>query len=53
MNTLRKLGIGQRAVIKKVLASGELGRRIRDMGLVPGTEVAIDPAPCATSGAGS
>jgi ferrous iron transport protein A len=32
---------GQKGVIYKVKASGELGRRIRDMGLVPGTPVEI------------
>lgn len=34
---LRKMTKGQRGVIYKVTASGELGRRIRDMGIVPGT----------------
>lgn len=34
---LRKMAKGQRGVIHKVTASGELGRRIRDMGIVPGT----------------
>lgn len=34
---LRKMAKGQKGVIHKVRASGELGRRIRDMGLVPGT----------------
>ncbi len=34
---LRKMSKGQKGVIHKVSASGELGRRIRDMGLVPGT----------------
>ena len=32
---------GQKGVISKVKAHGELGRRIRDMGLVPGTPVLI------------
>jgi len=32
---------GQRGVISKVRANGELGRRIRDMGLVPGTPILI------------
>jgi ferrous iron transport protein A len=32
---------GQRGVISKVRADGELGRRIRDMGLVPGTPILI------------
>ena len=37
--SLRMLKQGQRGVIRKVLARGELGRRIRDMGLVPGAQV--------------
>lgn len=32
---------GQRGIISKVRANGELGRRIRDMGLVPGTPILI------------
>ncbi|MCF8032300.1 MAG: ferrous iron transport protein A [Desulfarculaceae bacterium] len=39
--TLRMLKPGEQAVIAKVTAHGELGRRIRDMGLVPGTRVTI------------
>ncbi|MCB2227911.1 MAG: ferrous iron transport protein A [Desulfarculaceae bacterium] len=39
--TLRMLGPGEEAVIDKVTASGELGRRIREMGLVPGTTIKI------------
>ncbi|GAB6177483.1 FeoA family protein [Desulfobaculum senezii] len=38
---MRQLKVGQRAIIKTVGANGELGRRIRDMGLVPGTEVQV------------
>lgn len=38
---MRQLQVGQKARIASVGASGELGRRIRDMGLVPGTEVAV------------
>ena len=38
---LRKLNIGQKARIVRVQACGELGRRIRDMGLIPGTEIEI------------
>jgi ferrous iron transport protein A len=32
---------GQKGVISKVKADGELGRRIRDMGLVPGTPIQV------------
>ena len=38
---LRQLAVGQRARIAKVDAHGELGRRIRDMGLIPGAEVEV------------
>lgn len=38
---LRKMKSGQRGVIAKVSADGELGRRIRDMGLIPGTPIQI------------
>jgi ferrous iron transport protein A len=39
--TMRMLKAGERAIIKKVTARGELGRRIRDMGLVPGTTITV------------
>jgi ferrous iron transport protein A len=39
--SLRELKEGQKATIAAILASGELGRRIRDMGLMPGAEVEI------------
>ena len=38
---MRKLKLNQKGLIKMVAARGELGRRIRDMGLVPGTEFMI------------
>ena len=38
---LRQLAQGQKASIVKITAQGELGRRIRDMGLVPGMSVQI------------
>jgi|UniRef100_A0A7C4AQR5 ferrous iron transport protein A len=38
---LRKMKVNQRGRIMAVNANGELGRRIRDMGLVPGTDVMI------------
>lgn len=38
---LRGLKVGQKAVVRSVAAGGELGRRIRDMGLVPGAEIEI------------
>ena len=39
--SLRKLKIGQSAVVCAVQAGGEMGRRIRDMGLVPGAELKV------------
>lgn len=39
--SLRTLQAGQTATIATVGAAGELGRRIRDMGLVPGAQVEI------------
>ena len=38
---LRALQKGQRAIIEAIQAEGELGRRIRDMGLVPGEEIEV------------
>jgi ferrous iron transport protein A len=38
---LRNMLSGQGGVISKVTANGELGRRIRDMGLVPGTPILV------------
>jgi ferrous iron transport protein A len=38
---LRRMKENQTGVVAAVKANGELGRRIRDMGLVPGTEIAI------------
>ena len=38
---LRKMEKGQKGTIYRITASGELGRRIRDMGLVPGTEFRV------------
>jgi ferrous iron transport protein A len=36
---LRQLSVGQKAIINTITAKGEMGRRIRDMGLVPGVEL--------------
>ena len=38
---MRQMKKNQNGTIVKVKAEGELGRRIRDMGLVPGTEIKI------------
>jgi len=39
--SMRKMQKKQSGVIKAVKVGGELGRRIREMGLVPGTEITI------------
>ncbi len=39
--TLRRAQVNQKLRICSVGAPGELGRRIRDMGLIPGAEVTV------------
>ena len=39
--SMRRMRKNQRGRICAVKAHGEIGRRIRDMGLVPGTEFAV------------
>ena len=38
---LRKMSDNQAGTIASVKVAGDLGRRIRDMGIVPGTEIKI------------
>ncbi|GAB6038485.1 FeoA family protein [Fundidesulfovibrio butyratiphilus] len=38
---LRELRVNQKARVRAISAKGELGRRIRDLGIVPGTEVTV------------
>ncbi len=38
---LRDMQVNQTGIVTSVKASGELGRRIRDMGLIPGKEVKV------------
>lgn len=38
---LRQMNVEQTGVISSVKASGELGRRIREMGLVPGKQIKV------------
>ena len=38
---LRNMKKNQTGVISAIKVSGELGRRIRDMGLVPGTQITV------------
>jgi ferrous iron transport protein A len=40
--SLRKLAVNEKARIASITASGEMSRRLRDMGLVPGTLVEVD-----------
>lgn len=40
-NSLRSLSVNEKARISYITASGEMGRRLRDMGLIPGTEVKV------------
>lgn len=38
---LRQAQVNQRLRIRTITAKGELGRRIRDMGLIPNTEIRV------------
>nr|WP_155307696.1 FeoA family protein [Desulfosarcina widdelii] len=38
---MRNMQVGQTGTVASVKVGGELGRRIRDMGLVPGAEIRI------------
>ena len=38
---LRQMRVGQQGKIAAVEALGEISRRIRDMGLIPGTDVSV------------
>lgn len=39
--SLRQLPVGVKGRIAAVEAPGEMGRRIRDMGIIPGTEIFV------------
>jgi Fe2+ transport system protein A len=39
--SLRAMTINQSGIIVAVKVGGELGRRIREMGLIPGTEITV------------
>ena len=39
--SLRDLQVGDKGRIERVSVSGELGRRIRDLGLIPGTSITV------------
>ncbi|MFH2057985.1 MAG: FeoA family protein [Pseudomonadota bacterium] len=38
---LRQMSVDQTGIITRVKAKGELGRRLRDMGLIPGKEIKV------------
>ncbi|MFH0783375.1 MAG: FeoA family protein [Pseudomonadota bacterium] len=38
---MRQMAKHQSGIIKSIKVGGELGRRIREMGIVPGTEITI------------
>lgn len=38
---LRQMRVGQKGVISRIEAMGEVNQRIRDMGLIPGAPVAV------------
>ena len=38
---MRQMSKGQKGIIHSIKATGELGRRVRDMGLTPGTPIEI------------
>lgn len=39
--SLRQMKVGQKGKIAKIDAMGEVNRRIRDMGLIPGAQVSV------------
>ena len=39
--SLRQMNLEQSGIISRIKANGELGRRIRDMGLIPGKEIKV------------
>ena len=39
--SLRQLHPGQKALVTRIGTRGELGRRLRDMGIVPGTPLVV------------
>jgi ferrous iron transport protein A len=41
VTSMREMAVNQKGCIHSVTASGELGRRLRDMGLVPGTHLMV------------
>ena len=40
-HSIRNLAVNQKARISAITATGETSRRLRDMGLIPGTEIKV------------
>jgi ferrous iron transport protein A len=38
---MRKMSVNQKGIIRKISAGGDMGRRMREMGLVPETPIQI------------
>ena len=41
ITTLRHMRASEKGIVVKIKAKGEMNRRLRDMGLVPGTEITV------------
>ena len=39
--TMREMTVDQRGIVKKISGAGQMGRRIREMGLVPGVDIQV------------
>lgn len=47
ISELSKLAVGESAVISELTCTGEMRRRMMDLGIVPGTEIsALHRSPC-------
>lgn len=41
LKSLRQVASGKKAIVTAVTAEGDIGRRLREMGLSPGTEIKV------------
>ncbi|MCD6582213.1 MAG: ferrous iron transport protein A [Desulfuromusa sp.] len=41
LKSLRQIASGKKAIVTAVTAEGDVGRRLREMGLSPGTEIKV------------
>ncbi len=39
--SMRRMKVNQKGVVRKINVSGEMGKRIREMGLVPGVPIMV------------